>query len=409
MDRDQDPADDSCLFDHSPLYEGDLEGFKKLLERKDAHPSSTFWGGWTALHYAISNGNTAKCKFLINEKADPYIEYGANSLSALEWAWIKILGNSFPPAKVEELKAIFSDRGCLEEMGFTKLHKVVLEIEHGDLTIQLASLEPGAIDSTNFSGPTALSWASQRGDLKTVNLLLEVGADPNIAMPSGIAPLHYASEAINPDCIQPLLSHSANVFCVDHALHTALHFAAKHHNDITYMAPLINAGIPPDSRTDYDWIPLMNAIYKDDTVVTDFLLDCGADLNALGQGGKRPVLAAVEYNAHRCLQLLLDRGADIISEMNDGQGGPTIAHIVAHFADIETVGILNQAQLPFLDLDALSHEDYEGKILDERVSLREFLGEFRPGFREQFEFFLLKITDPAELIERGVHEAERLL
>lgn len=406
VDRNQNSAHDNHIFHISPIYEGRSSRTPETSWKKRCPSKFKFYGGWTALHYAISNGNTAVCRLLLNEKADPYIEDGANSLSALEWAWVKILGKSFPPGKTEELKSIFTDRGCLEEMGFTHLHKLVLGLEGGDLATQVAFLDPGAIDLPDFSGRTALSWAAQRGDLETVNILLNAGANPNIATPSGMAPLHYASEAINSDCIQPLLSYNANAFCVDQAFHTALHFAAKHSNDLGHITPLIEAGIDPDSRTDYDYTPLMSAIYKDYDVVAKFLLDSGAELNGKGQGGKTPIIYAVKYNAHLCLRLLLDRGADIRPEIDDGQGGPTIAHMVARFADVETVRILNQVQLPYLTLEVLSLEDYEGKVLDERVRSREELEECVGEFRELFDVFLLKITDPAELVSTNEQDQD---
>lgn len=58
------------------------------------------------------------------------IEDGANSQSAaLEWAWRKILGRGFKPSVLQEFQAIFTDRECLEEFGFTYLYKIVPRLE----------------------------------------------------------------------------------------------------------------------------------------------------------------------------------------------------------------------------------------------------------------------------------------
>ena len=57
--------------------------------------------------------------------------------SALEWAWMKILGRSFGPGVQKQFEAVFTDRECLEELGFSNLHKIVLGIVSDSLAVQL--------------------------------------------------------------------------------------------------------------------------------------------------------------------------------------------------------------------------------------------------------------------------------
>src|ERR1700738_2618586 len=97
---------------------------------------------------------------------------------------IKILGKSFEPVALLEFQSIFTDRECLEEMGFTRIHKLILELECGDLVATLAFADLDAINTPDFGGRTPLSWAAQRGDLKSLTLLLDHGADPNIVTPN---------------------------------------------------------------------------------------------------------------------------------------------------------------------------------------------------------------------------------
>lgn len=97
--------------------------------------------------------------------------------SALEWAWMRILGKSFKSGVQKQFEAVFTDRECLEEFGFSTLHKILLEIVTGNLSQQL-SVDELEINKCENNGRTCLSWAAQRGDAIAVNLLLVHNADP---------------------------------------------------------------------------------------------------------------------------------------------------------------------------------------------------------------------------------------
>jgi ankyrin repeat protein len=303
------------------------------------------------------------------------IEDGDNSQSALEWTWCKILGKSFEPDRLLEFQSIFTDRECLEEMDFTRIHKLVFGLEHGDAEAEIRTADADSINKQDFGGRTALSWVAQRGDLRLVNLLLAQGADPNITMPNKMSPLHYAVEALNPSCIKPLLEHGADVHGTDHplGLHDSLHFACDHQNNIEYLVPLVEAGIDVDARTFYSYTPMVAAVCSDHWVCVEYLLDHGADINRRAQHGQTPIIYAIECNAHECLRVFLRRGADHKLEC---ESGPTIAHFAARYADLETMQILNEANLKPLPLNSLEMEGPEGltipKIITKRLRLSQF-------------------------------------
>lgn len=290
-----------------------------------------------------------------------------NVRSALEWAWMRILGRSFKPGVQKQFEAVFTDRECLEELGFSILHKMVLGIVSGSLARQLNTnaLEVNVCDN---SGRTCLSWAAQRGDARAVNLLLEHNADPNVATPTGMAPLHFAVEALTPTCIAPLLAHGADPFAVDQAMHTALHLAVSYHDDEEYLLPIIRVGADLDAKTTYDFTPLIFAICKFRIRATTCFLDHGADINLRGQDGQSPVQYAVEYNSHACLRLLLDRGADCIVLC---QGpSPTVIHAAVEHGDLETVRLLLDASIGVFDIDDLEAESGAGLTIEQHVRKR---------------------------------------
>lgn len=231
----------------------------------------------------------------------------------------------------------------------------------------LSRLSPEEVNATDFAGRTALSWAARRRDLIAVNTLLEHGADPDIVTPTCIAPLHYACEALNPNCIRPLLSHGADIHITDHNLYNSVHFAIRQHDDISNLVPRIEGGANIEAKTDYDDTPLVGAVAKNNPAIAEYLLDNGSGIDFPAQYGRTPLMYAIKYNSHGCLSLLLRRGANCKVECDAGYG-PTIAHIAAEHADLETMRILNKASLSFLALALLEMEGREDLSIEGMVT-----------------------------------------
>lgn len=242
-------------------------------------------------------------------------------------------------------------------MGFTKLHKIILGLIYTDLEAELLA-KPCSANALDSTGRTALSWASQRGDTASVKLLLDHGADPNITSSKGQTPLHYAAEAQTPWNISLLLDYGASVKLTDVENHNALHYAVRQSDDLAYIKPLIEAGTDVNGLTTYDFSVLNFAIQHNRINATKYLLDSGADVNLIGQIGgnntpRTPVFDAVEYNCHEILQLLWSGGADFSIE---GKSGPTIMHIAASFADVETLEMLTRFKLRLANVGAVNAE-----------------------------------------------------
>ena len=77
-------------------------------------------------------------------------------------------------------RCLFDDEEHLESRAFPPLHKIILGLSSLDLQMQLEFSSTG-IDEKDADGRTALSWAATRGDLRSVSLLLQFRADPNVA------------------------------------------------------------------------------------------------------------------------------------------------------------------------------------------------------------------------------------
>lgn len=127
---------------------------------------------------------------------------------------MKILGRTFNPGVQKQFEAVFTDRECLEELGFSILYKIILGIVSDSLAQQLNTnaLDVNVCDN---SRRTCLSWAAQKGDARAVKLVLEHYADPNISDTDQYGASAFRSEALTPTCIAPLLAHGADPFAVD--------------------------------------------------------------------------------------------------------------------------------------------------------------------------------------------------
>jgi len=64
------------------------------------------------------------------------------------------------------------------------------------------------LDAVDSQGHTALLWASYKGLEIIMKILLEHGADPTIADPTGRLPLHWTGRLDSPICTKLLLQAS---------------------------------------------------------------------------------------------------------------------------------------------------------------------------------------------------------
>ncbi|KAK0753875.1 ankyrin repeat-containing domain protein [Schizothecium vesticola] len=376
------------------VEKGDTEGVRSLLDRRLAHPSATFKGAWTPLHYAISYGNTAIIRSLLARGADPTLEDGWNLRSPLEFAWSKMLGGAYDDDTQQEMETLFSDRDCVEEMGLTSLHRIVVGLSGYGCSLQdYISQQPQGINALDAHGRTALSWAAQRGMVSAVRSLLDAGADPNLHPPQSTSPLMYAAEARNPGCLDPLLEAGASVTAYDVEGQTALIYACNRNRDLDYYSPLIAAGADPEWHTTPGLIPLTIVIGEGFNDAMRYLVDVGgAGLDVKGHDQRPPVFYAVEHNNHDALDFLLSRGAAVtgVSSLKY----PCLAHVAAHFADVRTLRMLTSRRLVLTDVDCVNSSGglTIPQIVDNRLSVNT--PPVEEGFMEAFGEFLASIRTP---------------
>jgi ankyrin repeat protein len=82
------------------------------------------------------------------------------------------------------------------------------------------------LDEKDECGYTPLTWASSYGQLSTVKLLLERGANHSVLTAEGETALHFAASSGNIHVVKELLLHGAKVDVIDHEGNTPLMYAS---------------------------------------------------------------------------------------------------------------------------------------------------------------------------------------
>lgn len=92
---------------------------------------------------------------------------------------------------------------------------------------------PVLINSNDSAGDTALTWASWYGNLDTMKLLLDYGADINLRGVNGKTPLAWAAEAGRKEAVAMLLDRGADASIKDNDGNTPLEIARNRaHKDV---------------------------------------------------------------------------------------------------------------------------------------------------------------------------------
>lgn len=198
---------------------------------------------WEALHYAVYSGNIDIVSLLLDRGADVSVPDGENN-TALHWAasqrWFAIFklllergapvdaqdsrgstalhtavlyGSPAPDElmgdMIEALLAAGADPSIPDIHGYTPLHRLVLSDEEDVRAVRLMLGNGADIAARDHNGMTPLHWVAkggyrwndhqqqqQRGGGSEIaKVLLEHGANPNIADNDGKTVFHYAAEA----------------------------------------------------------------------------------------------------------------------------------------------------------------------------------------------------------------------
>lgn len=198
----------------------------------------------------------------------------------------ELLNIELPPIKIWEYKTKEND-------GSTILHFAIL---HNNTNIIARIIKYSQyflskgdfinfINKKNKAGITPIHYASYKGNVKIVDLLITYGSEVNAKTEKLLNVIHYSCQGNNPNCL--------------------LYYSLKYNFDFNL----------PDKRNS---TPLHWACYSSAYECVNFLLNKNVDINTQDIEGNTPLHLAIMAGMSKIVRLLLQKGSSIDIKNNSG-------------------------------------------------------------------------------------------
>ncbi|KAL9084863.1 MAG: hypothetical protein Q9159_004984 [Coniocarpon cinnabarinum] len=332
---------DSAACVHLALR-GDIEGLKDLFNRGLASPrdvSST--RGYSVLRWAVYGHQYQTAKFLMQAGADPdYRPIAAHDNTPRHKANQFLLMGGMSGEDADALRTVAQGDDFIDDQNYTSLHKIVLGLLFRNLEEEL-QIHPELLNVSDAMGRTPLIWAACRGDERAIVSLLQHGAAVDTLDVQHTNAVSYAAERDFAACVRLLLEAGANPNIAEAnklPVADAINVAARNATDPLIIKTLLDFGANPDSRGVDRMTSLIHAARRDNYSFALLLLEHSANINAISSSNMTPLTAAVTNNSHNVLKLLLDRWFEY-SECPRLKG-PHLLQVVADYADAGTMRLL---------------------------------------------------------------------
>ncbi len=173
-------------------------------------------------------------------------------------------------------------------------------------------------DVNNFVGgvATPLHYAVSSESIMAVEILLLLGASPDMPDKYGYTPLIAAVMADNLEIAELLIRFGASLTKTDHNLSSPLHHAAA--LGFFYTTDMLLYYDAPVEMYDYEGnTPLMLGVSFSNYDITDILLRAGADPSTTDKKGVTPLMVAAQNGDTLMLRMLVNAGANLYSSNDD--------------------------------------------------------------------------------------------
>lgn len=312
---------DDCTLLHEASRFARVESVKLLLEKgADVH---ALHKGQTVLHFAIEGD----AREMVSENTEQLTDYQKRRKETVNL----LISNG-------------ADLATCNEGGEMPLH-LVARLGYSEL-VELVLTQGITVDTPTFANRssttgsrTALLLATRYNkDKKTIKLLLEKGANPNLKdKDPGYAPLHYIvayrvvdSKIKEPDLkelVTELLAHGAdvNAYTEDKERQTALHLAINNHY-VSLVEILLAHKADVHAKNSKGFMAMSLSANNGDAAMVAFLHRNGSDIYRSGA----LFYAASCQHSDAALNYLLDQGVDV--NLLDSKGRSALYYAIAAYS-----------------------------------------------------------------------------
>ena len=374
----------------TPLIRACVKGNKdsiNVLLNAGADPNIVGSQGYTCVHDAAWNECCTEALQAIISHGGDVNATSKENVTPLMLACVK--GNK---DAINVLLNAGADPNIADVDGDTCLHYAVRYDGYTDV-LQAVISNGADVNATNKKNVTPLMQACVKGNKDAINVLLNAGADPNIADVDGGTCLHYAAgtdcctEAIlrsgadttivnifgdtclhqilrreylsnkcDQETLQMLLDHGVPVNATNKNHHTA-YMLACHQGNIDAMCALVNAGADPNIADSWGNTSLhLVAQKRSRRLVLENLMEHGADVNAVNNEGATALMLACETGQKGSVNLLLRAGGD--TSILDVRGNTCLHKLNYRECDQETLQMLLDHGAPVNAINKNHHTAY---------------------------------------------------
>ena len=121
-----------------------------------------------------------------------------------------------------------------------------------------------------------------------------------------------------PGCIRLLLDNGADVNMAEEEGWTPLHTLCRYSDDVDMARTLIGHWAGVNTKDPDDYTPLIHAVYRGCVATLETLLEHGAVINCQEKEGATPLYSAAELGFDNCMEALIRAGADVNLTATDG-------------------------------------------------------------------------------------------
>lgn len=286
---------------------GETIAVQNMYSQGLASPYHTNWEGKPTLFLAIDHETPELAHFWLDQGADCDLSNNAGA-TAGELLWDRAFEGHYGTEGPAVVRRLLRGDDCVDDMGYTTLHKIVLGFIYKDLQAVL-DISKDMVNATDSRGRTSLHWAVLRDDQAAVQRLLGNGADPNITDDRGFVAIHFVRSA--PICKLLLKAKASINIPSPFRNRCALQLAVKRNTPVELLEFLVAAGSDINLGDSDRETALLIAICWGYIKIAEYLVRHGADVKAANISSRDSAIHfAASFDRPKLLPLLLDRGAD---------------------------------------------------------------------------------------------------